>query len=406
MRAPLIILIAVCFSSALKADYVKVSRDAVIRAEGNSSATIIERVEAGTLLPLLSNELIGTGYLKVTTPLGKTGFIYKSWVRIIKGDIPAETITPQTTNELTTSGNLEVHVINVGQGDAIIIRCPDGNHEMLIDAAELNAGFRYPGSQTEFRNYISAFQQENNPIEVAISTHPHSDHIAGMSWVLSEYQVSLYVDNGMKNTSGTYGSLEQKIIDANINRKQLNDSVIPDIDFCPREDVNARILRPAGYDEEGMDPNDYSVIVRVDYGGSSFLFTGDAEREMEHKLMNDPETAALLDVDFLKVGHHGSHSSSDTTFLNVVTPTIAAISCGAETVGTNVSHKHPRMVTVNNLIPYLGQRNGMETSLEAYNRSSGKWEVVSSKAALYITNNDGDLIFLSDGSEIWRRGDR
>jgi|GEM_PF-6489755 len=388
-----------------RANYVSVSRDAVIRKEALSSSQVIERVKAGTFLPLLDENLFGTGYLKVRTPSGKTGFIYKSRVRVRVGEMP----TSDEANTVATNvsgGNLEVHIINVGQGDGMIIRCPDGNHEILIDAAELNSSFRYPNSLNEFKNYISAYQSKDNPIEVVVATHPHSDHIAGMKWILTQYDVKQYVDNGMTNTSGTYSSLESKIKELKVNRSQLNEADVPKIDFCPREDVSAQILRPAGFDEPGIDPNNYSVIVRIDYGSTSFLFTGDAEKEMEDKLMADNNTSKLLDVDFLKVGHHGSHSSSQKTFLDVVTPEIAAISSGAETVGTNKSHKHPRMISVQNLLPYLRERRGVETTLEAYNKSTRKWEQVSTKAALYITNNDGDLVFLSDGSKIWRRGDK
>lgn len=398
----LLIILLVLLSYTAHADYVKVTRDAVIREDSLSSSTIIERVASGTMMPLLADRLFGTGYLKVKTPTGKIGFIYKSRVRVEQGTIPSSSPSGVTA----AAGNLELHIINVGQGDAMIIRCPDGQHELLIDAAELNSGFRYPGSQTEFRNYIESYQSRSNPIEVVIATHPHSDHIAGMSWILDEYPVGLYVDNGMTNTSGTYKSLEKKIVEQNINRSRLNEPQIPNIDFCPRTDVNAIILRPNGYDTPNIDPNNYSVVVRVDYGSSSFLFTGDAEKEMEEFLVADPATSGWLDVDFLKVGHHGSHSSSTKGFLDIVTPSIAAISSGAETVGTNEGHKHPRMVAVDNLLPYLKDRNGMKTTLEAYNKSTEKWEQITTKAALYITNNDGDLIFLSDGNEIWRKGDK
>lgn len=400
MRIALVLFLLFSVVSNAQEKYAEVTRNAPIRQDSLSSSSVIERVKAGVDLPLLEDRIFGTGYLKVRTPKDKVGYIYKSRVRI-------KTVTSsENSNTTTQNGNLELHMINIGQGDAMIIRCPDGKHELLIDAAELNAGFRYAGSQTEFRNYMTDFQSKDNPIEVVVATHPHSDHIAGMSWIINNYAIGKYVDNGMPNTSGTYKSLENELTEHNINRLRLTDSLVPQIDFCPRTDVNARILRPEGFDEPGIDPNNYSVIVRVDYGSSSFLFTGDAEVEMEDKLIEDQNTVGLLDVDFLKVGHHGSHSSSKKAFLDVVTPDIAAISCGAETVGTNAKHKHPRMVTVNTLIPYLKNRNGMETTLEAYDKPNRKWDQVSTKAALYITNNDGDLIFLSDGNKIWRKGDQ
>ena len=85
---------------------------------------------------------------------------------------------------------------------------------------------------------------------------------------------------------------------------------MPGIAFCPLADVKARILRPAGMEYSDDDPNNSSVVIRVDYKKTSFLFVGDAEAEEEKLLMDDPATRALLDCDFLKAGHHASETSS------------------------------------------------------------------------------------------------
>ena len=88
-------------------------------------------------------------------------------------------------------GKLEVHVIDVGQGDAILIRCPDGHHQMLIDSGDT----RYPGSSQKFKAYLTANQSTSDAIEVVVASHPHTDHIGNMAWVLDNYQVDLYVDS-------------------------------------------------------------------------------------------------------------------------------------------------------------------------------------------------------------------
>ena len=402
----LLISILLFFSSqSVLADYLKVTSKSIVRQDSLSSSPELVRVPAGSLLPILDpNRLYGTGWWKVSTASG-TGYIYKTRGRKVNGELPVSFGT-SSSSPVPTESYLEVNVINVGQADAILIRCPDGDHELLIDAGDLNYHRRYPGSLTEFKQYMRAFQDKDNKIEVVVATHPHSDHIAGMQWMLTNYQVGSYVDNGRPNdNSNTYKKLETYIKTHSVNRKSLTDSSVPEIDFCPRSDVNAIILRPEGYDDLGSDENNYSVVVRVDYGQRSFLFTGDAEKEMEHRLLEDPVTSAQLDVDFLKVGHHGSYSSSFPDFLDVVTPDIAAISCGAETIGTNEGHRHPRMVTVNNLLPYLENRT-MATTIEAFNTPKDRWEQVETKKALYVTNNDGDLIFLCDGKEIWHKMDR
>lgn len=400
-----VIAVVLCsvISTLAQAQHLLVSKNAPVRSDSLSSSNVIDRVQGGDLLKISGeNRLYGTGYWKAELPNGKIGFIYKTRVRYKAEPLPG-------TEELEdgpASGLLQVHMINVGQAEALYIVCPDGKHQMVIDSGDLNMGVRYPGSTTEFKNYIQTYQDPNDPIEVVISSHPHSDHIAGMKWLLQQYEVGLYVDNGRTYDSGTFRSLETVIEEKNISRKRLTDLEVPNIDFCPGQSVSAKILRPHGFDEAGMDPNDYSVIVRLDYGSTSFLFTGDAEHEMEEKLLDDPNTSPYLDVDFLKVGHHGSHSSSTEGFLEVVTPDIAAISSGGEDVATNSGYLHPRLVTINNLLPYVQNRTGIATTLEAYDYSESEWTQIETRKAVYITNNDGDLVFLSDGNGIWKLGDR
>ena len=232
---------------------------------------------------------------------------------------------------------LEVHVINVGQGDAILIRCPDGTHELLIDAGDN----RYSGSAAAFKAYMGAEQATDNHIEVVVASHPHADHIGSMAWLLSHYTVDLYVDNGNVYDSRTYERVDDAFDFNTTSYWSAQDDVVPDIDFCPREDVSATILRPEGFGESS-DPNDNSVIVRVDYINDSFLFVGDCGGEEEDLLMEDDETRKLLDCDFLKVGHHCSNTSSSPEFLDTVTPDISAVSCGAKGVSTNSGYKHPR----------------------------------------------------------------
>lgn len=395
------LLLCLC-SVSVQADYLETLKEAPIRADSLSSTPIIDRITGGTYLVLLGDRTYGTGYWKVQLPSGETGYVYKTHVRKIEGTIPGGEPAPAET----VSGNMEVHMINVGQADAILIICPHGTHQLVIDSGDLNSGFRYPGSTTEFKNYISWFQNSDDPIEVVVSSHPHSDHIAGMSWLLQNYPVGLYIDNGRVYDSGTYRSLETIITDNTINRKQLTDVEIPDIDFCPLESVNAMILRPTGYDDLGSDENEYSVVVRVEYGSASFLFTGDAEHNMEERLVADPNTNGYLDVDFLKVGHHGSESSSTSDFLRSVSPEIAAISSGGEELYTNKGYSHPRQKTIDSLLIHVGERTGIKTTLEGYNDATEKWVQTITDRAIYITNNEGDLVFLSDGNDIWKLGDQ
>lgn len=387
------------------AQHLEVSKNAPVREDSLFDACEIARVKPGDYLILSDpNKLFGTGYWQVILPSEQIGYLYKTHVRLREGAIPNSYTAYQTTEE--SDGELQVHIINVGQADAILIICPDGQHQMVIDSGELNLGIRYLGSTIEFQHYMNAFQARNDKIEVVIATHPHSDHIAGMKWLVENYMIDLYVDNGREYDSGTYRSLELALITEEINRHSITETQLPNIDFCSRLDVNAQILRPSGFNDSGMDDNDYSVIVRVDYKDNSFLFMGDAEKLMEERLLADLNTRQSLDVDWLKVGHHGSHSSSTQEFLEQVTPQYAAISNGGDGVYTNESFKHPRFVTLNKLIPFVEERTGIAVPLEYYNAESDQWNQVLTKAAVYQTSTEGELIFYSDGSTIWRRVDK
>ena len=293
---------------------------------------------------------------------------------------------------------LEVHIINVGQGDAILIRCPDGTHELLIDAGDN----RYRGSAAAFKAYMGAEQATDNHIEVVIASHPHADHIGSMAWLLSHYTVDLYVDNGNVYDSRTYERVDDAFDFNTTSYWSAQDDVVPDIDFCPREDVSATILRPEGFGESS-DPNNNSVIVRVDYLNDSFLFVGDCEGEEEDLLMEDDDTRELLDCDFLKVGHHCSNTSSSPEFLDTVTPDISAVSCGAKGVSTNSGYKHPRRAQLDLLLGHAAARDGPNVSMQAFDTVERVRKTVNLNKAVYVTTAEGDLVFESDGNGITRR---
>lgn len=395
------LLFCVSAMNGVLASHLVTSKVAPVRADSLSSSDIIARIQGGTALKLLDEDrLYGTGYWKIELPEGGIGYVYKTHVRYMDAPLPGS----ELEDEEPASGFLQVHMINVGQADALYVVCPDGNHQMIIDAGELN--FRHSGSLNEFRNYISAFHKKNDPIELVVTSHPHADHLAGMEWLLKNYEVDMYLDNGKKSTSTSYKSLEATVLNQQISRKRLTDVELPQVEFCSRTDVKLTILRPIGFDDEDMKVNDYSIILRMDYKGASFLFTGDAEKELEKHLLADPSITPYLDVDWLKVSHHGSDTSTGKAFVEAVTPDIAAISSGSETVKPNDNHRHPRMVTLANLLPYVSNRSGVTTTLEGNDSESKKWDQITTKAAIYITSNDGDLVFLSDGNSIWKLGDK
>jgi competence protein ComEC len=297
------------------------------------------------------------------------------------------------------SGKLEVHLIDVGQGDAILVRCPEGIHEMLIDSGDT----RYPGSSAKFKTYMEKHQAKQNQIEVVVASHPHADHIGNMQWVVENYPIGLYVDSGMKATTAGYKKLMNAVELHHVAHKTAQDAQIPEIKFCTLPEVKARILRPAHYAEDEDDPNNVSVIVRIDYKDQSFLFVGDCEGPEEQLLMNDPETEKLLKCDFLKAGHHGSNTSSSAEFLNHVQPKFVGVSCGEKGVGTNIKYKHPRFETLKSLLGHADPREGPAVTVDAYATQDGVWKTIKLNAAVYVTQGQGDLDFECDGKEIHKK---
>ena len=307
-----------------------------------------------------------------------------------------------------TSDTLEVHFINVGQADAALIRCPDGENFMLIDAADN----RYPGSVAAFRGYIERqFQGRAKPwrLRTVVASHPHADHIASMKWVLENFDVGTYVDNGQKYDSATFSRLNA------FRRKQVDagkllyidgrDEPFAELDPCEDENVTAQIIVP--WAEHSLsDTNDRSVVVRLDFGNTSFLFVGDAEKHAEEVMLNelDEEHRKLLDVDVLKVGHHGSDTSSTAEFVSAVSPQIAIVSSGVKDVGTNKRYKHPRLSTMQTYADWLknldSEAHPLDGLVHAYQKSKERWQQHKRRQGVWVTPKDGTVIVRSDGTNL------
>ena len=245
------------------------------------------------------------------------------------------------------NGKLEVTYFDVGQADAILVTCPDGKHHLLIDSGDT----RYPDSSKHFRAFLNtAFTNKPHRLDVVVASHEHADHIGSMQWVLTNFQVGTYVDNGDTAETTMFANLQterrKQEKAGKLNYIQGNKNSFSDVDFCPA--VKMEIFLPWATKPGLSDQNDRSVAVRLDFGTNSFLFVGDIEGEAEQVMLNQFTEAqrARLNVDVLKVGHHGSDTSSLDGFVDAVSPQIAIVSCGKKGTGTNDRYKHPRLSTV------------------------------------------------------------
>jgi len=245
-----------------------------------------------------------------------------------------------------TSG-LSVHIIDVGQGDSILVCCEGKN--MLIDAGT-------PDESDTVENYMRSCGVKS--LDYIICTHPHNDHIGGMADVINDMDIGTIIMSDATTTTQSYENLLNAISSKKkaITRAKVGNSYkLGGAAFV--------ILAPVGtYD----DLNETSVVIKLTYIRKSFLFTGDASEASEKDMLAENRD---LSADVLKVGHHGSSTATTQEFLNAVHPSFAAIS-----VGQGNSYGLPNTVVIQRL------------------KDAG--------IKIFRTDTDGTIVFQSDGTNI------
>ena len=249
---------------------------------------------------------------------------------------PLETVesspAPQTpaSSSDAVRGTVEVYLLDVGQGDSIFLKSPSGK-TMLIDA-----------STSDMAEKIDEFLQKQNVtrLDVVIGTHPHADHIGGMRKIISKYDVGVYYMPDAVNNTSMFEKLVDELDARNIPVEKAVGGADSFIDWDDK--VEVRFFSPfpgASYE----DLNNYSVVCHVRIGETSIMLTGDAEEQAEEALMKEIP-ATLLRSTVLKLGHHGSSSSTSEGFLNSVRPKLAVASLGADN-----EYGHPHQETLDKL---------------------------------------------------------
>ena len=217
---------------------------------------------------------------------------------------------------------LKVHYVDVGQGDCTVIELPDGKI-MMIDAGENGM----ENSVFEFLNSINV-----NKIDFLIATHPHSDHIGGMPEVIANYEIGEIYMPDVTHSSYTF----EKMI-KNISKKGLSiNKAVAGKNIFSFDNLSADIISPENTEYENL--NNYSVVIKLSYGENVFLFCGDIEKEVEERLLLKNER---IECDVIKTAHHGSSTSSGSSFLKRANPQIAVISCG---IDNEYSHPHDEVL--------------------------------------------------------------
>jgi len=222
---------------------------------------------------------------------------------------------------------LKVVFLDVGQGDAIYIEAPNGR-QMLIDG----------GPDATLLSRLSGVMPfADRSIDMIVATHPDLDHIGGFPVLLDNYKVGSILENGASGDSKAYTSVEEKIANKKINKiiaKKGMHIILDD-----KRNIYFDILFP-DRDVNALASNDGSIVGKLIYGENSFMFTGDASLYTEN-LIEWNEKDSTLDSDVLKLGHHGSKTSSSILWLKKVSPEVAIISVDK---GNKYGHPHKELL--------------------------------------------------------------
>ena len=256
----------------------------------------------------------------------------------------------QNQNITVSDAEFQVHMIDVGQGDSILISA-DG-HTMLIDAAESSAG-------NKIVSYLTA--QNITSLDYAAATHMHADHIGGFPKVFASVQPKIMIEpvfqDSLIPTTKTY----EKYLDA-VEATGAEYKALKTGDTFQLGSAEVTVLAPVS--EHASTLNNTSLVLRIQYEDIVCLFTGDMETPEEKTVLSTVDNA-LLKADFLKAGHHGSDTSSGEAFLEQVQPKYVGISCGVDN-----KYGHPAESTLTHLSAYTDK--------------------------IYITAQQGDIVFLYD----------
>ena len=215
-------------------------------------------------------------------------------------------------SKVLEDGDIVLHFIDVGQADCILIMTPEGN--MLIDTGTNS-------SEAQLKSYL--YDLEIESFEYLVLTHPHDDHVGGADMIVKEFDVENVIMTDSDEDIDMYTTLLSLIEDRDIN---LIEAVSGESFYVG--ECKSTVIAPNKDYEEYDEVNSTSVVLKCEFGECSVILTGDAETDSEAEMI--AEYGDFLDCDILKLGHHGSKTSSSYRFLEITSPEYAIACCGKD----------------------------------------------------------------------------
>jgi len=252
---------------------------------------------------------------------------------------------------------LQVSFLDVGQGDSILVTGPTGI-QMLIDGGK---------NRSVLRQLPRLMGPLDRMLDMIVATHPDADHIGGLPDVFRVYRVSYFLEPGRVGDTSFYERLTASVVNEAGQKTIL---ARRDMRIHLGDGAYADILFPEGDVEKLRETNDASIVMRVVYGETEFLLTGDAPVWVEDRIVLAYGTA--IESDVLKAGHHGSRTSTGAGWLSVVDPEIVVVSAGKD---NSYGHPHPEVLE----------------------------RVAASGASIVSTIDEGTITFVSDGTQVRRK---
>lgn len=412
----LIGLIALSAPAVASAEDLVVTRNVTVREAPDRQSSRVDFPDVGSRLELLDDGRQDHGYYHVRLSDGRTGWVYRTFVR--RADPGPPPVPPATPEALAGSDRMVVHYLDMDQGNAAIVEFPCA--AVLIDV-----GGRDPVATSRLTAYLDAFFARRTDLgrkfAAVYVTHTHLDHNTTLGALIYNYRVGAYVDNGLLFGSGYKDAVWMaayvrdampKVMRAAVSEKDVRAAgtdgmTNPVIDpvACSGVDPRIRVLsggrarsdNPQWSNDDFGNGNNHSMVIRIDYGRSSFLFPGDIENAGIADLLSRYSGSGLLDVDVLEVSHHGAENGTTAPFLAAISPQIAVMSMGPESVQgpwTAFAYGHPRLKTVQLVRDAVtGVRPAKDVRVANAVRS---FETMTMAKAVYGTGWDGAVTVTAD----------